>query len=185
MLKRVWELHRTMILVGLFGLGFGLWLSADAEQFQGVVLGQDSTSLTIYQSSGAVVVVPIVDGVARGDIVLKSEGEACCQVVRTEGDLVSGKTVTQLRGRYDMYWSQWSGTVEGFVMREHVDDADTALIRDLEGGVIQWKVWESHLAGLKRGEKLCKVAQTWSPQRCNPEAGVVEFKPAAPSKEKP
>ena len=38
----------------------------------------------------------------------------------------------QLGQRYERYWSTWSGTVEGFVMREHADDADTALVRSDE-----------------------------------------------------
>ena len=169
-----------MILVGLFGLGLGFWLSADAQEFRGIVLGRDSTSLRVYQSNGAVVAVAAVEGIDAGDVVAKLAGEPCCTVIETGGRVVSEESMKQLRTRYDLYWSKWSGAVEGFIMREHADDADTALIRTLDDSLIQWKVWEAHLGGLKRGEKLCKSAQSWAPRRCNPEAGVVEFQPATP-----
>lgn len=170
-----------MILVGLFGLGIGMWLSVDADEFRGVVLAQDQTSLRIYQSSGAVVVIPSIEGIGQGDIVVKRAGHPCCQVNGLGEDRVSAEVAAQLMERYELYWKRWSGTVEGFIMREHVDDADAALIRQSDGSLVQWKVWESHLAGLKRGEKLCKKAQSWSPQRCNPEVGVIEFSPTPPT----
>ena len=177
MLKRIWELHRTMILVGLFGLGIGTWLSADSGSFNGVILAKDGESLTVYKSTGEVVVLSSSKALSSGQIVMKRAGEACCDGADSSMDPALR---VQLGERYERYWSTWSGTVEGFVMREHADDADTALVRSDDGsGLIRWKVWEGHLAGLRRGERLCKSAQAWAPNRCNPEAGIVEFK--APS----
>lgn len=174
MLKRIWELHRTMILVGLFGLGIGTWLSADSESFKGVILAKDGESLTVYKSTGEVVVIPSSKELRPGLVVMKRGGELCCDTLDSSMDAALR---VQLAQRYERYWSTWSGTVEGFVMREHADDADTALVRPDDGSkLIRWKVWEGHLAGLERGERLCKAPQAWAPNRCNPEAGVVEFK---------
>lgn len=179
MLRRIWELHRTIILVGLFGLGVGTWLSSDAGQFKGIVLGKDGDALIIYQASGAVISTGIIEGLEPGDIVQKLRGERCCTEAGGNTD-VDDASRAALKERYALYWSQWSGSVDGFIMREHPDDADTAVIKQDDGTSLQWKVWEADLAGLKRGERLCKRAQAWSPIRCNPEAGIVEFKAPAP-----
>lgn len=175
MLRRVWELHRSMILLGLFGLGIGIWLSSDADEFIGVVLVKGDSTLTLYKSTGAVVTIPLVEGLEAGSIIAKRSGASCCAIAESGRDEVSVVEHEELKQRYRLYWSAWTGTVEGFVMREHVDDADTALVETTDGTTVRWKVWESDLAGLKRGEKLCKEARSWSPRRCNPEAGVVEF----------
>ena len=162
-----------MILVGLLGLGIGMWLSADSESFEGVVLAKSGEALTLYKSTGEVVVLSSSKDHRPGAIVIKRAGELCCDAAHSSMDVALRARLAQ---RYEHYWSKWSGTVEGFVMREHADDADTALVRPDDGGeLVRWKVWEGHLAGLKRGERLCKSPQTWSPNRCNPEAGVVEF----------
>ena len=86
---------------------------------------------------------------------MKRAGESCCDGADSSMDAALR---VQLGQRYERYWSSWSGTVEGFVMREHADDADTALVRSDDGsGLIRWKVWEGHLCGTKsKGERLCK-----------------------------
>ena len=84
MLKRIWELHRTMILVGLFGLGVGTWLSADSGSFKGVILAKDGESLTVYKSTGEVVVLSSSLEFHRGQIVMKRPASraAMAQILR-------------------------------------------------------------------------------------------------------
>ena len=76
-----------------------------------------------------------------------------------------------LEGRFRRFRSAWRGEVVGFVLRAYPDDADTAIVATETGDRIEWKVWEGHLAGLRKGERLCKSAMTWAPERC-PSAGI-------------
>ena len=86
MLKRIWELHRTMILVGLFGLGIGTWLSADSASFKGVILAKAGESLTVYKSTGEVVVLSSSKALSPGQVVMKRAGESCCDAADSSMD---------------------------------------------------------------------------------------------------
>ena len=162
-----------MILVGLLGLGVGTWLRVDNENFEGVVLAQNAGVVTLYKSTGEVINLVASHELRAGQIIIKKAGQTCCS---TDSSTVAESLRAELKQRYERYWSKWSGTVAGFVMREHADDADTALVKPDNGDeLVRWKVWEGDLAGLKQGERLCKSPKAWSPVRCNPEAGLVGF----------
>lgn len=167
MLKRAWDLHRNIIVLGLLSLGFGTWLTQDAESYTAIVLKSDASSMTLYLEDGRTIAVETPSTLSERMVVEKVAGEACCR----KSTSIEATRRTSLEARYQRYRSTWRGEVVGFVMRTHADDADTAIVSTETGERIEWKVWESHLAGLRKGERLCKSEGTWAPERC-PSRGV-------------
>ncbi|MEC9465077.1 MAG: hypothetical protein VX834_04790 [Myxococcota bacterium] len=152
-------IRRNLPLMGIVALAFivGPLFNNLLDQYRMIVLDQRGELMFVARGSQQPPEwIEAVDA-KPGAILAKGLGEWSPVVVEP---IAEDAYILELYGRYT---ANWQGRVTHIARRSNPQSAETAVVELVGGGEMRFPIWADHLAMLKKGSLLRKVAGEWDP----------------------